>query len=248
MNKTYREDWHLLTRDCDMAGALRPGALLEMMQETAGTHAELLGVGRTALSVRGMAWVVTRMEVHLDRTPVLGETLSVETYPMPVRRWFYPRYFIFRDGQEREIGCAASLWVLMNLQTRRVTKSDEVNSLMPDNSDLPAPLGLPAPVQEVGGVLETREFTPVYTDLDTNGHVNNCRYLDWCCNALGVDTLKGWELSRFMINYDLELRPGQQVRTELRRLAQDFSFTGWADGERHFDVGGTLRERQARTD
>ncbi len=244
MNKTYREDWHLLTRDCDMAGALRPGALLEMMQETAGTHAELLGVGRTALSCQNMAWVVTRIEVQLNRTPRIGETLSVETYPLPVRRWFYPRYFVFRDAEEKEIGCAASLWVLMNLQTRRVARSEQVDRLLPDNSDLPAPLGLPAPVQEVGGTLTEREFLPVYTDLDTNGHVNNCRYLDWCCNDLGVDTMRTSELGHFMINYDLELRPGQTVRTELRRLGNDFSYTGYSDGSRHFDVGGTLRERR----
>ena len=245
MYKTYREEWPVRTRDCDLASTLRPGALLEIMQDTAVTHSELLGAGHLALSRQGMAWVVTRMEVQLSRSIREGEHFSVETYPMPVRRWFFPRYFVFRDDQEREIGCAASLWVLLDLTTRHVAHSESVARLIPDNSDLPAPLGLPAPVREISGTLETSEFEPAYTDLDSNEHVNNCRYLDWCCNALGVDTMRGYELGHFMINYDQEIRPKQTVRTELRRLGSDFSFTGYTDGQRHFDVGGTLRARKA---
>lgn len=243
MIKTYREEFTVRTRDCDMAGTLRPGSLLEMMQETATTHSELIGAGRLALSRQGIAWVVTRMEVELSRNVHLDERFSVETYPMPIRRWFYPRYFVFRDEQEQEIGCAASLWVLLDLTTRHVSRSDAVARLIPDNSDLPAPLGLPAPVQEISGVMTAREFTPQYTDLDVNGHVNNCRYLDWCCNSLGVDIMNQYELSHFMVNYDNEIRPECQLHTELRRLGSDFSFAGFSGDTRHFDVGGTLRER-----
>ncbi|MBR6028936.1 MAG: hypothetical protein IKP40_07580 [Clostridia bacterium] len=244
MLKTYREEYRVLTRDCDMSGTLRPGALLEYMQETSGTHSELLGVGRKALSQQGIAWVVTRMEVQLNRTIRVEENISVETYPLPIRRWFFPRYFFFRDEQEQVIGEAASLWVLLDLTTRRMARPELVERLLPDNSDLPAPLGLPAPVTEISGTVEVSEFEPVYTDLDPNWHVNNCRYLDWCCNALGVDLMNQYELGHFMVNYDQEIRPGQSVRTELRRLGMDFSFTGFSGGQRHFDVGGQLRERK----
>ena len=54
-----------------------------------------------------------------------------------------------------------------------MTKLDVVKALMPDNSDLLAPLGLPAAVTEVSGTLQTEMRQPRYTDLDFNGHVNN---------------------------------------------------------------------------
>ena len=92
--------------------------------------------------------------------------------------------------------------------------------------------------------LETALHQPVYTDLDVNGHVNNTRYMDWCCNALGIDTMKDSCLARFDVNYDVEVRPGQEVRTELRRLGEEFSFSGFEGDTRHFDVGGTLAPRK----
>ena len=41
----------------------------------------------------------------------MGETVSIETFPMPLRRWFFPRYFVFRDAAGEALGAASTLWV-----------------------------------------------------------------------------------------------------------------------------------------
>ena len=243
MMKSYAEEIVLKTRDCDLTGAWRPGAVMEAMQEAATAHAELLGAGRNALKNQGLAWVVTRMELEMDRYPLVEERVTVETWPMPMRRWLFPRYFLFRDEAGREIGRAATLWVLLSLESRQIARSEAVAALMPDNRDLPAPLGLPAPVTEVSGTLVEGTVTPAYTDLDPNCHVNNTRYADWACNALGAERLGREELSRLVISFDREVRPGDTVRTELRQLDGAFSFSGFRGEDRCFDVGGTLRPR-----
>ena len=241
--KTYTETFKLLTRDCDLTAAWRPGAVLLAMQEAGAAHSEQIGAGRNALALQNLAWVLTRIEVEMDRYPKAGETVTLETFPAPVRRWFFPRYFMVRDGSGTEIGRAASLWVLLDLTTRRMVQPGAVAALMPDNSDLPAPLGLPGSVSEISGTLEEARFLPRYTDLDPNRHVNNTRYVDWACDALGVETMAAYELANFTVNYNMEIRPGQEIRTELRRLSRDFSFSGFVDGDRHFDLGGHLRPR-----
>lgn len=243
MLKIYKEELTLLTSHCDLTGQWRPSAILETMQETAGIHAELLGIGRRALLQKGVVFILSRIEVVMDHYPKIGDVVTVETFPMPVRRWFFPRYFIFKNAQGEEIGRAGTLWALLDVETRKMARPDGVASLMPDNSDLLAPLGLPATVAEVSGTLETATQTPVYTDLDINRHVNNTKYMDWCCNALGIHTMEHRCLARFDLNYNLEVVPGQEIRTELRRLGDDFSYSGFSGEQRHFDVGGVLRDR-----
>lgn len=205
MLKIYKEDFTVRSYQTDLNARMKPSAILEVMQEAAGQHSERLGLGRSALLAKNTAWVLTRVEVDMDRYPAFEETFSVETFPMPVRRCFFPRYFIFRDSNGIEIGRAATLWVLLDLGTRSMTKLDVVKALMPDNSDLLAPLGLPAAVTEVSGTLQTEMRQPRYTDLDFNGHVNNTRYLDWCCDALGIDTMRGAYLKHFAVNFDAEV-------------------------------------------
>ena len=220
-----------------------PSAILLAMQETGETHSKLLGVGREELRQLNMAWVLTRLEIDMGRYPVIGDTVALETFHGPVRRWFFPRYFVIRDAAGQVFGRAASLWVLFDLTNRRMVQPERLPVLMPDNSDLPAPLGLPAPVTEVSGLLTQETRLPVYTDLDANRHVNNAKYMDWCCNALGIDTMDQMELAHFAVNYDSEVLPGEELRTELRRLGNEFSFSGFHGEKRCFDVGGELRPR-----
>ncbi|MBQ8655245.1 MAG: hypothetical protein IJ507_09955 [Clostridia bacterium] len=244
MIKVYKEENVIRASECDLNAQWKPSAILETMQEMAGKHGELIGVGRNALMQEGVIWILTRVEVEMDRYPRHREIISTETFPMPNRRWFFPRYFIFRDEQGHEIGRAGTLWALLDLNSRRMARPDTVMRLMPDNSDLTAPMGLPATVAEVSGTLQIGTVSPVYTDLDMNGHVNNVKYMDWCCNALGVDTMKDKCLRRFALNYDMEVLPGQALRTELRTLGDAFSFCGFDGEQRHFDVGGVLAERK----
>ncbi|MBQ2952088.1 MAG: hypothetical protein IJE07_00880 [Clostridia bacterium] len=240
MLKTLTESFFIYSYQTDANARLRPGALLEIMQEMAGAHAEKLGIGRDMLLAQNLVWVLTRLEVHMTRWPTHAETLTVETFPIPNRRFFFPRYFVFRDAQGQQIGYAGSLWVLLDVKERKMVRPDAIAPYIPDNSDLTAPMGLPAPVSECPADPITGLHEPLYTDLDMNGHVNNTRYLDWCCNALGIETLRTHELRTFAVNFNMEVRPGQSVRTELRRDGDHFSFSGFVNEARHFDVGGVL--------
>ena len=244
MLKQYKEEILLRTYNCDFNGQWKPSAIMETMQEIAGMHSELIGVGRNALMQKNLVWILTRVEVDMDRYPRIGETVEVETYPMPVRRWFFPRYFIFRDASGAEVGRAGSLWALMDVTSRKMAPPAGIISLLPDNSDLLAPLGLPGPVTEVSGTLQVCTHMPEYTDLDVNMHVNNTKYMDWLCNALGIKLMREKCLQSFRLNFDMEVRPGQELRMELRQLGDAFSFCGFHGEERHFDIGGLLGDRK----
>ena len=240
MRKIYTQEFRIASYQTDLTARMKPSAILEIMQEMAGAHAEMLDVGRARLSPMNLAWVLTRVEVRMDRYPVSGEIITVETFPMPNRRVFFPRYFIFRDADGNQIGCAGSLWVVLDVTTRKMGNPAEIAAMMPDNRDLTSPMGMPATVEELPceGIEAAR--MPLYTDLDVNGHVNNTRYLDWCCNALGIDAMRESAMTSFCVNYNQEILPGQEVRTVLHREGSRFSFSGFEGDVRHFDVGGML--------
>lgn len=243
MNKALHDTLLLRTCNCDMFGCWRPSAILECMQETAGMHSHLLGLSREKMRGMGLAWVLSRVKVEITRIPSVEETISIETYPTPNRHLFFPRSHIFRDGKGEVIGTANSLWMLMDLKTRRLTQSEEVVSHMPDNRDLKPAAGMPATVRALPADAELQAIEPVFTDFDTNGHVNNTKYLDWCCNALGMERMKQYCIPSFDVNYEAEILHGCKVRTELRVVDERFSFLGF-DGEKQlFAISGKLEKR-----
>ncbi len=239
----YRMSKELMTTDCDLAGAWRPSGILEAMQDAAGVHGEKLGFGREALLKQGLIWVISRLEVEMDAYPHFGDSVTIETFPTANRRWFFPRWYVFKNSAGEEIGRAGSLWVLLDLKARRMAPPDAVASLIPDNSALSVPMNLPSTCMEVGQVKKENLYIPQYADLDLNMHVNNVKYLDLCCNALGIEMMQRHCLRRFAVNYTQEIRAGQQIRTVLGMDGDLFSFSGLEGDRRHFDISGELMKR-----
>ena len=237
--KTYCEKTLLLSRDCDLGCLWRPSAILTAMQETAGMHSHILGCGRETLVQKGVVWVLTRCEVQMEKEARMGSRLSIETFPMPLRRWFFPRYFVFRDEEGAQVGAAGTLWVLFDLEKRCMVAPGDVAGAIPDNSDLTPPLGVPGPVPRLTGETAASARTPVYSELDVNGHVNNARYADWLCDALGLETMREYRVKTMRLSYAAEIRPGQSMELRLVRDGLAYHLTG----KTHFEIGGELEKR-----
>lgn len=243
MEKKYTEILDLRACECDMTGAWRPSAILEIMQETAGVHSAMCDLPRSAMDAMGLAWVLSRTRVEMLRMPRMGEKIAIETYPTPVRHMFFPRSHVFYDAAGEKIGCANSLWVVIDIETRRIVKGEGIAEKLPDNGDMAMTAGMPATVRPCGGEAVNGIITPSFTDMDVNIHVNNARYLDWCCNALGIELLSEKCILGFDVNYDAEIRPGCGIRTELTREGDSFAFCGFEGARRHFAVAGKLAKR-----
>ena len=243
MLNTYDETFVLRPRDCDLNEKWRPSAILETMQDAAGAHSKLLGCGRDELVKRNIVWVLSRCELHMDRYPAVGEQITVHTFPTPTRICFFPRYYIFTDSRGEMIGKAGSLWLLLDLGTRRMLPPGEVGRILPDNADLPVPIGLPATVDTVEGEEKTLWRKPVYFDLDVNLHVNNTRYADWACDALGVEVMSKYCLETLLANYDAEVLPDQEITLRVYKNGLDYRVAGYCADKMHFELGGKLRER-----
>ena len=241
--KTYCEKTLLLSRDCDLGGLWKPSAILTAMQETAGMHSHILGCGRETLVQKGIVWVLTRCEVQMEKEARMGSRLSIETFPMPLRRWFFPRYFVFRDEEGAQVGAAGTLWVLFDLEKRCMVAPGDVAGAIPDNSDLTPPLGVPGPVPRLTGETAASARTPVYSELDVNGHVNNARYADWLCDALGLEIMREYRVKTMRLSYAAEIRPGQAMELRLTRDGLAYHLTGSHEGKTHFEIGGELEKR-----
>lgn len=207
MENQLTETFTLRMRDCDAHGRWKRSSLLREMQEIGEDHSAQLGFSRAQLIGKGMCWVLYRLAFALYQEPVLGDTLSMTTWPGPVTGPLFPRYYLCeKDG--RTIGEAATAWVLFDIARRRVLRPNMLpGSYAPCLRQ--SALALPGPL-EMGGLAlaETRQVR--YTDLDANGHMNNARYADWIS-----DLLEGKDIRSMQINYVTEARLGDRVALQL---------------------------------
>ncbi len=242
--KAYQETMQLRTRDCDFNGAWRFSAILEAMQEIAGDQCEEAGIGRSTLVEKGVAWVLIRMEVRMSRFPKIREKVTLKTVPMPPRHKLFPRYYSMTDERGEPVGMASSLWMLMDLETREAVSEAGYGIVIPAPKDWKPPMGMPAPLFAAEGEAKKLVYSPVYTELDVNQHVNNTKYADWVCNMLGPEIMKEKEIACMILDYNAEVLPGQQVAFEMTQNENRCRLNGICEGRLAFGIGCELRERQ----
>ncbi len=209
MEPIYQQDFHISDVYVDCLGRLKSSMILYFAQEVAGKHFAQLSMDYEALAERGLFWAVTRHRVQITRLPMRGETIHVETWPMPTTRVAYPRSTVAYDAQGNEVFRAISIWVLMDLNSRSMIlpgKSGISVAGTLRGIELEAPGGLVAKT-----LNSSRPRTVAFTDLDRNGHMNNCRYLDWITDLLPSAFHMQKILKEFTVCYLSEAREGQQL-------------------------------------
>ena len=210
MEPIYIDQFTISDLQCDRFGRLKPSAILWLVQEMAGRHCRILGVDWDTLAQKGMFWAIIRHRVQISRMPKNGETIRIETWPMPTTRVAFPRNVVAFDQDGNELFRTISLWVLMDVQTRAMIlpgKSGVTVEGLLRGGELPTPGSL-APAE----LPDCLERSVAFTDLDLNGHMNNCRYLDWAADLLSSDFHRSHTLQDITLGYLAEAREGDELK------------------------------------
>jgi acyl-ACP thioesterase len=182
----HAEEFVVRSYDLGRDHRLRLPSLCKYLEESAGLHAQALGVGLERLMAEGRTWVLTRMRLRLASLPQGGRKIRVETWPVESERLQFRRDFLMIDGEERVLARAVSYWVVVGLASRRVERiPDDIAALRPKN---------PRRALEDGDIripaLREGREGPVFpvrlADIDQNRHVNNNRYVDFFLEAADV--------------------------------------------------------------
>ena len=210
MDLIYTQDFTVSDIAVDRYGRLKLSTLLYYAQEVAGQHCLYLGADYDTLAKRNLFWAVTRHKAVIHRLPSRGETVTVETWPMPTTRVAYPRSMAAYDAQGQLLFQSVSIWVLMDMESRKMVlpgrSGISVEGILRGNE-------LDSPHSLMPKERENSQLRPVtFSCLDRNGHMNNTRYLDWVDDLLQSDFHAGHTPREFVICYLNEAREGQQIR------------------------------------
>ena len=66
----------------------------------------------------------------------------------------------------------------------------------------------------------------VWSDIDTNGHANNCAYTQWVLDLIPVDYVKSHLVKDVQVNYQREVHYGEEVAFELAQEGDVWYVTG----------------------
>ena len=227
----YRLEYKILSSDVDLARQLRLSRLFTLLQEAAIAHTEALGFGRDKTLDRGFLWVVALQQLKLNRLPEYDEHVILDSVPGQTMHTIYPRYYRLRTAEGEELMTGASIWTLMDQQSRTMASPEKTGVLI-DGMAADWECFFPKP-PKAPAEGKTEQWTVPFSVTDLNGHMNNARYLDLAVDRMPA-ALRLRPLRDIQAEYAAEIRLGESM--ELR----------WQSEESCFRLSGTRERRVFR--
>ena len=211
MEKTFSKDYTITCYEADANQLMRPTAMLDLMQEAANVNASTLGFGYDEMMNSNIAWVLSRTHVKFIDTPKWREEVNLKTWHKGVSKLFYLRDFILSNKEGNPMVLATTSWLIIDMNTRRLVRN---NDLALNNTAMDA---IAAPADKVVLPVDiepelVRKHPITWSEIDTNGHVNNVKYAVWAIDAVKTEDIKERPLKELLINYDAEVMPGDVVK------------------------------------
>ena len=219
----YEKEYTIQSSDVDMYRRLRVSRLFTFVQEAAIHHTEALGAGRAKTLDRGFLWVVTVQHAEITRLPEYDEHIRLVSWAGKTMHVMFPRQYEIYDESGERIIRGSALWVLMDIETRRMIFPD-VEGIAVEGIVTGREYPLPKPIKPEE-TDRTETFTVPFSYSDINGHLTNTKYFDIAEDSTTLSAA-GKVPHYVAVEYAGEARCGEQFDLSVREDADHIYLAG----------------------
>ncbi|MGV3487493.1 MAG: acyl-[acyl-carrier-protein] thioesterase [Tuberibacillus sp.] len=212
VSSLFKRNYHIDLRDVDFTKKLKLSTLFGYFQDIASLASLDLGFGIETLEKKfGVAWILTRIRVDIQRYPIWDEEITIETWPLEPGKVEFERDFLVKDARDEIIIRAVSKWVIMDIQERKIKRTEFIGITYPENRTERAIEGKFGKLKNFGNLETAYKKVIGYSDIDFNGHLNNSKYVDYIMDCFHVDDHKNHTIRTIDLSFIQEALPGDTI-------------------------------------
>lgn len=118
----YWQTYRVRGNEVDFHNRASASALADWMMVSAGVHAAQLGISMNRLHSGGAGWALARMVMECGEMPQAEQEVRLRTWPTSLERLQFRRDFQLFSLDGAQLARAATFWVIMDLNTRRLAR------------------------------------------------------------------------------------------------------------------------------
>ncbi|KAF1296135.1 acyl-ACP thioesterase [Enterococcus sp. JM4C] len=209
MAKKYTTKHEVAYYECDINQTMTFPSMLGVAVKTSEEQSDKLGRGSDFVASFGLTWVITNYQMTITRLPKVGEIVDVTTQALEYNKYFCYRNFWFHDQDGNELVLIESVFVLMDLENRKMSSVVE-EIITPYESEKIKKIKRAPKIEKIAQG-EVVPYRVRFYDIDSNQHVNNAIYFNWMIDVLGYEFLTTHEPIDVNIRFDKEVEYGSMI-------------------------------------
>lgn len=209
-NNVFLASSHVFFSQCSKNKKLSLTELLRLTSDIAVEDFAQRGLTREFLAERNIAILVSRTSFKIHKMPEENQDIKLFTCEEKPEAFQLLRSYEIKTENGEPLVSGLSTWIVVDIASRRIiptknfTLREEPTKSLEHDCEMPNRIAVPS------NAVELCRRKVGYSDLDSNGHVNNSRYGNYILDALPEDILEQ-EISEFKINYSKEAFLGEEM-------------------------------------
>lgn len=212
----YERDYFVHYYDSDPRRKATIESIMRYFEDIAILHSEHVDLGIDYYLKNNVVWMLYKWDIRIKRLPLFKEKIRVRTIATYLKSFHAYRYFDILDEEDQQIITANTMWLFINTETKKPIK---ITSDMFEGFDVDPEKMAVLEIREIE-TFETadtsKEFNVRRSDIDTNKHVNNIKYVEWALEVVPEDLLSNYCITRVIVNYKKEIGYGARITSSVK--------------------------------
>lgn len=221
MNNKFEKKYMINTYDVDSNLRCKFSSLVNYLWDVVISQSEHLGETSDGLISQHSLWVLLKYDISIHEYPKLKETITVDTGVLGIKKFYGYRNYTIKNSNGDIIANATSTAILIDEKKRRPAKiSEEQSKIYGIEGELSNP-----PVLDDIALLEREDFSGSYpvrfSDIDSNNHVNNVKYMEMSLDTLPRSILNEYNLSNIKVLFKKESLDGDTLKVSTQLVDRE---------------------------
>lgn len=213
MGKILERDYEVHYYDVDVKLQCKIESIINYFTDIGTKQSESLGVGIEYLKERNLSWVFCKYDIKVNRYPKYGEKIRVTTNALGFKKFYAFRLYEIFDEEGNKIVEAIGVFLLIDINKRRVVRIPiEQYESYGVNKEEECDISV-TKLEKLKEEMYLKEFKVRYSDIDSNRHVNNVKYIEWALESIPVEILYNNNLVELSVVFEKECSYGDDIKS-----------------------------------
>lgn len=218
MGLRFEKEYEVNYYNVDAKERLKLTSIADFLCDIGMRQSDSLDMTIDKMMALNMAWIFYKYDIEVIRYPLLGEKIKVITEAIGMKKFYGYRIYEIRDEKDNLVIKGKGTFMMLNLEKRRAMRvptmmneifkcgenTFEITSL---NKNIECDL--------------SQSFKVRYSDIDTNYHVNNTRYMEWALETVPRDIISEYTMNHIEVNFLREVTYGHTINANAKILSKD---------------------------
>lgn len=173
----------------DENGYLRLFGILDVFQQAATIHTDVLKYAAKDLAIEDKIWVVSKNRIKILRNCRYIRECRVKTWPSKVNKLSLDREYVLYNSNGEELAYGISMWAVIDTKTNFpiLIPNDLIKKQIYEKSNFSCGF-LNIETQDIKDCQLCKKIEVLQAYCDTGHHVNNAHYMDFILECLDISS------------------------------------------------------------